>query len=123
MKFVYVEDDRMSYYETYIDCFYLCCDLVFACYPCHCNGWVYTGNQNGTFNEGVNHPSTRGHDPLTYPTDFFVANVNGDGKDDFIVKCRHNTVVRFLTYRWTDNGLTVVRSATFTNEIPYFNVP
>ena len=54
---------------------------------------------------------------------FYVADVDGDGQDDFIVKWHHENTndVNFLTYRWTDNGLTVVRSATFTTVIPYFN--
>ena len=84
---------------------------------------LYTGRSDGTYNSGTNFHTSNTHDPATYSGSFYVADVDGDGRDDFIVKWHHENTndVNFLTYRWTDNGLTVVRSDTFTNEIPYFN--
>ena len=51
---------------------------------------IYTGRADGTFNAGVNLSSSRKHIPSTYPTKFFVADVNGDGKDDFVVQWRNS---------------------------------
>lgn len=84
---------------------------------------LYTGKSDGTYNSGFNYGTSNTHNPATYSGSFYVADVDGDGRDDFIVKWHHENTndVNFLTYRWTDNGLTVVRSDTFTNEIPYFN--
>ncbi len=55
---------------------------------------IYTGTANGTFNAGVNLTSTRGHDPATHPTKNFVTDVNGDGKDDFVVHWKTNSGYR-----------------------------
>lgn len=46
---------------------------------------VYLGNSDGSFSSPTNFSSTRNHDPVALPTQFFVGDVNGDGKDDFIV--------------------------------------
>ena len=82
---------------------------------------LYTGRSDGTYNSGTNFPTSNTHDPATYSGSFYVADV--DGRDDFIVKWHYQNTnaVNFLTYRWTNNGLTVVRSASFTTVIPYFD--
>ncbi|MBR6427266.1 MAG: VCBS repeat-containing protein, partial [Clostridia bacterium] len=49
---------------------------------------VYTANSNGTYNAGVNFSSTHKHNPYSWACSLFVADVNGDGCDDFIVKWR-----------------------------------
>lgn len=51
---------------------------------------IYKGNRDGTFSAGVNLSSSRDHKPESYPTKFFVADVNGDGKDDFVVHYRNS---------------------------------
>lgn len=51
---------------------------------------IYTGKSDGTFNTGANFTSSRYHKPETYPTKFFVTDVNGDGKDDFVVHFRND---------------------------------
>lgn len=52
---------------------------------------VYTGTSSGTFNAGVNLTSTRGHNPADYPTKNFVTDVDGDGKDDFVVHWKNHS--------------------------------
>ncbi len=52
---------------------------------------VYTANSDGSINEGVNLASSRNHDPYTWPCQFFIADVNGDGKDDFIVHWKNSS--------------------------------
>jgi subtilisin family serine protease len=83
---------------------------------------LYTGKSDRTYNTGTNYPTSNAHDPATYAGSFYVADVDGDGKDDFIVKWHHENTndVNFLTYRWNGSGFSVVRS-DFTNEIPYYN--
>ncbi|MGN1155042.1 MAG: S8 family serine peptidase [Agathobacter sp.] len=66
---------------------------------------IYKGNSDGTFNTGVNLSSTRDHKPETYPTKFFVADVNGDGKDDFVVHFKNDNGKRCnLVYKGKENG-------------------
>lgn len=52
---------------------------------------IYIGNTIGTFNAGVNLTSTRGHNPADYPTKNFVTDVDGDGKDDFVVHWKNHS--------------------------------
>lgn len=52
---------------------------------------VYTGTSSGTFNAGVNLTSTRGHNPADYPSKNFVTDVDGDGKDDFVVHWKNHS--------------------------------
>jgi len=49
---------------------------------------VYTAKGDGSFNEGVNLDSANRHDSGRWPCKFFVADVNGDGRADFIVHWR-----------------------------------
>ena len=61
---------------------------------------VYTGKADGTFNEGVNLSSTRNHDLVQLPAKCLVADVNGDGKDDFVVQYRNTNGKRYaLVYK------------------------
>lgn len=70
---------------------------------------VYKGNSDGTFSPGENLSSDYPHAPETYPGEYFVTDVNGDGKDDFV-----------LHYKDSNNR----RSALVyygTSEMPYLN--
>ena len=61
---------------------------------------VYTGKADGTFNEGVNLSSTRNHDLVQLPAKCLVADVNGDGCDDFVVQYRNTNGKRYaLVYK------------------------
>lgn len=61
---------------------------------------VYTGKADGTFNEGANLSSTRNNVPVEYPANFHIADVNGDGKDDFVVQYRNSNGKRYaLVYK------------------------
>lgn len=61
---------------------------------------VYTGKADGTFNEGVNLSSTRNHNLVQLPAKCLVADVNGDGKDDFVVQYRNTNGKRYaLVYK------------------------
>ncbi len=84
---------------------------------------TYTANSDGTYNAGVNYYTSNAQNPLQYAGTFLVGDVNGDGRDDFIVKWRSsNNMVRFLTYRGTAAGsfLSAV-STTPTQDIPYYS--
>ena len=83
---------------------------------------VYTANSNGTYNAGVNFSTTNANNHRVYSGRFFVADVDGDGRDDFIVKWRNGENIAFLTYKGTSIGTfsDAVRS-NFTNIIPYFD--
>ena len=61
---------------------------------------VYTGKADGTFSEGANLSSTRSNAPVEYPANFHIADVNGDGKDDFVVQYRNSNGKRYaLVYK------------------------
>ncbi len=84
---------------------------------------VYAANANGAYSAtGVNYASTNSHDPAVYAGSFFVGDVNGDGRDDFIVKWKSSNNVRFLTYCGTASGsfAAAVRT-TPSPEIPYYD--
>lgn len=66
---------------------------------------VYTGNADGTFTEGQNLSSSRKHSLTQWPSKFFAADVNGDGKDDFVVQYRNTNGKRcILVYKGTSVG-------------------
>ncbi len=63
---------------------------------------VYTGKADGTFTEGQNLNSSQKHSLTQWPSKFFVADVNGDGKDDFVVQYRNTNGKRcILVYKGT----------------------
>ena len=61
---------------------------------------VYLANSSATYSEGVNLSTNDIHDPSIYAERFYVADVNGDGKKDFILKYRNESTgeVNFKTY-------------------------
>ena len=75
-------------------------NLGFSPYPTDTKTTALLGN------EGVNLTTSDVHDPSTYAERFFVGDVNGDGKQDFIVKYRNETTgcVNFKTYLGTATG-------------------
>ena len=84
---------------------------------------LYRGNTDGTYSAGVNYSTSNNQDPNQYAGTFLIVDVDGDGRDDFIVKWKSNTDgVRFLVYRGTASGwfLNAVRVVPSTN-IPYYN--
>ncbi len=84
---------------------------------------VYAANTNGAYPAtGVNYASTNAHDPAVYAGSFFVGDVNGDGRDDFIAKWKSSNNVRFLTYCGTASGsfAAAVRT-TPSPAIPYYD--
>ena len=85
---------------------------------------IYTANADGTYNAGVNLSTSNAQNPPLYAGTFLVADVNGDGRDDFIVKWRYNLTlnVEFLTYCGTAQGSfsAAVRTTPQTS-IPYYN--
>ena len=83
---------------------------------------IYKGCANGTFSTGVALSSSRYHIPALYPTKSFVTDVNGDGRDDFIVKWRNGNKTMFLTYRGKSDGTFNTAIGTNTDTaIPYYN--
>ena len=83
---------------------------------------IYIANADGTYNEGVNRATDNSQDPTVYAGAFFVADVNGDGRDDFIVKWRNGSKTEFLTYRGTADGTFLGALRTMPETIiPYYN--
>lgn len=83
---------------------------------------IYTANANGTYNAAVRLSTSIAYDLNTYAGTYFVADVNGDGCDDFIIKYKNGDNNAFLTLRGTSSGsfLTAVRTIP-TIAIPYYN--
>ena len=74
---------------------------------------IYLGNIDGTFSEGVNWNSTRYHDPVAYPYSAFVADINGDGKDDFIIHYRHDNGKRYsIVYKGSSTSPYMIDATT-----------
>lgn len=83
---------------------------------------VYAGNSNNTFNSGINYSTTNNQIPSTYAGRFLVDDVNGDGRDDFIVKWRSGTNIRFLTYLGTTaSSFTSGVYTVPTEDVPYYD--
>lgn len=83
---------------------------------------TYKANSNGTYNSGVNYSTSNSHNPSVYAGTFLVADINGDGRDDFIVKWKNGGDINFLTYRGTASCSfsSAVRTDTLVG-IPYYN--
>ena len=47
---------------------------------------TYKATSSGTYSAGVNYSASNTHNPNMYAGTFLVDDVNGDGRDDFIVK-------------------------------------
>ena len=83
---------------------------------------VYAGNSNNTFNSGINYSTTNNQIPSTYAGRCLVDDVNGDGRDDFIVKWRSGTNIRFLTYLGTTaSSFTSGVYTVPTEDVPYYD--
>ena len=83
---------------------------------------VYKGQESAPyFAAGVKFNSTRNHNPLQWPCQYFVNDVNGDGKDDLIVHWKDTNGKRNnLVYKGSSSGLTteaVATAATSNNYI------
>ncbi len=85
---------------------------------------LYTGTINNNtisnLNMGVLFTSTNTHNPYQYPSGLYVADVNNDGKDDFIVKWKTSTN-KITIYTYLGNGTSFNSALGTTSSIPYFN--
>ncbi len=83
---------------------------------------VYKGKSSAPyFSSGVKFNSSRNHDPLQWPCQYFVNDVNGDGKDDLVVHWKNaNGKRNNLVYKGGSSGLmteAVATAATSNNYI------
>ncbi len=80
---------------------------------------VFTASTNGTYNQATTYNTWDEHSPKDYAERVLLADVNGDGRDDLIVKSReldgdyYN--VHLITYRGTSAGS--FESAVSTNTV------
>ena len=83
---------------------------------------IYPANADDTYGSPIRYSTSNQHNPNMFAGTFLVADVNGDGRDDFIVKWRNGSNTEFLTYCGTAGGsfLAAVRT-TPLNSIPYYN--
>ncbi len=84
---------------------------------------VYKGKASAPyFSAGVKFNSSRNHDPIQWPCQYFVNDVNGDGKDDLVVHWKNaNGKRNNLVYRGSSSGLTteaVATAATSNDYVP-----
>ncbi|MBR6676811.1 MAG: VCBS repeat-containing protein, partial [Clostridia bacterium] len=85
--------------------------------------WVYPANADGTYSSGSNTATVNAYNPALYADEYFVEDVNGDGREDFIVKWKNTDGrVSFVTYLGTTSGTftAAVRTEPVAN-IPYYN--
>lgn len=83
---------------------------------------IYTAKNDGTYNTAIRQTTSNQHNPVQFAGSFYVADVNGDGRDDFIVKWRNGSSINYLTYLGTASGSfsDAVRT-TPSLTIPYYN--
>ena len=84
---------------------------------------TYTANANGTYNAGINTSTSNSQNPIQYAGTFLIADVNGDGRDDYIVKWKSSSdTVRLLVYRGNADGSfqSAVKTTPLTS-VPYYN--
>ena len=79
-----------------------------------------SNNTITNFNAGVLFTSNNTHNPYQYPSGLYVADVNNDGKDDFIVKWKTSTN-KITIYTYLGNGTSFNSALSTTSSIPYFN--
>lgn len=83
---------------------------------------IYIANADGTYNAAIRQSTSNSHDPVNAAGSFYLADVNGDGRDDFIVKWRSGLNIRFLTYLGTASGSFTAAVRTYPQpEVPYYN--
>ncbi len=84
---------------------------------------IYTANSDGTYNAGIRHSTTTIHDPTLYSETMFIADINGDGRDDFVVKRRNEyNGIEFITFPGLSTGAlgnAIISSPT--TFVPYFD--
>lgn len=82
---------------------------------------IYTAKNDGTYNAAIRQSTSNQHNPVLFAGSFYVADVNGDGRDDFVVKWRNGTVINYLTYLGTTSGsFSAPVRTTPTIPIPYY---
>ena len=88
---------------------------------------VYAGKSDGTFKSASLASTTDSHDYYTTKSKFFVADANGDGKDDFIVHTKNSSGKRInLTYLGNSAGTVTTfnsSASTFTSSNNYGIAP
>ena len=83
---------------------------------------VYSALDDLFFDNANIYTTSNTQDPTVYAGTFLIADVNGDGKDDFIVKWRNGTETRFLVYRGTNFGsFSSAVGSVFATFIPYYD--
>ena len=83
---------------------------------------IYTANTDCTYDAAIRCPTTDTHDPTSNAGAFYIADVNSDGRDDFIVKWRDGLNIRLLTYLGMASGsFREALTTTPTTNIPYYN--
>lgn len=82
---------------------------------------IYIANSDGTYQPAIRQSTSNQHNPAVFAGVCFIADVNGDGRDDLIVKWKNGSNVQFLTYLGTPSGSfsAAVRTAPL-NPIPYY---
>lgn len=85
------------------------------------NFLIYKGKSDATYMTGANYNMSDPFDIVETPSCFFLADVTGEGRADFIVKYRSAGNVAFMVY--TGTGATLFNPATYStvSTIPYFN--
>ena len=85
---------------------------------------TYIANSNTIYNAGVDFTTNNVSNPSIYAGTYLVGDVDGDGRDDFIVKWKggNNDSVRFLVYRGLSTGTFQTGIHTYPSiNIPYYN--
>ncbi len=84
---------------------------------------VFVANANGEFSAtGNNLATSNKQDPTSHSERYFVGDVNGDGRDDFVVKFQYGNNVRILTYRGAESGFFLTALTTIPSPaIPYYD--
>ncbi len=82
---------------------------------------MFLGQSNGTFGSEISISSTRYHDELLYPYKAFVADHDGDGKDDFILIYENNSYnIGILVYKGKNTSSYLIdATSTYSSSVPY----
>ncbi|MCR5308082.1 MAG: VCBS repeat-containing protein, partial [bacterium] len=82
---------------------------------------TYKANITGSYDSAISQTTTNGYNRKTWPATSLVGDINGDGKDDFIVKWKYATddEVSVHVYLGGTNGFTTAN--TTHSSIPFYN--
>jgi len=84
---------------------------------------MFLGQSNGTFGQEISISSTRYHDELLYPYKAFVADHDGDHKDDFILLYENDYYkIGILIYKGKSTSsylIDATSTSTYSSNIPY----